>query len=467
LMPADTWGTKDQEVWTPTEVDMFGQIITELARRKDVPAQNDLTDFAEFKRADDVIKERALDVVNTKQPPDKKRTIEEMKDQQTEYFRLQDLADGGKFAKAYLASHPELKAWWEAQDEQQQQLNAGKWRIMSPDQQMPDNLAAPAPVAGMKPEERAKAEGFIVPGDNWKTALVELGVTVPNSFWNLQSFDWRKTATPEQIDLAAQEVQSWFETLPAGFRAKWLDVTKMQTASAAQDRLRNQVLPVEFGKDFVDWYYSAYLKMSADERTAFRKKYPKAADAIYRMYDFLDAYAKQNPEWGLYYGYVDSGGFTSGGTSRMARTARRRSYYYRSGGGGGGGGGGGRAAGFPAPTPQPGVNLPPTGFPTATPMSLEDYNKFLALRRQDAAFDPLAKLMFGQNIFAIADEWYRLTPGEQAAWQQQEEAKYTLLLRYLEWLTRVQDSARAMASIPVGANPTSRPPAPSPRPSRG
>ena len=113
--------------------------------------------------------------------------------------------------------------------------------------------------------------------------MVELGVTIPNAFWNLQNFDWRKTATPEQIDLAAQEVQSWFETLPAGFRAKWLDVGKMQTARTAQDRLRNQVLPVEFGKDFVDWYYSAYLKMTTDERTAFRKQYPKVADAIYKI----------------------------------------------------------------------------------------------------------------------------------------------------------------------------------------
>ena len=111
--------------------------------------------------------------------------------------------------------------------------------------------------------------------------------------------------------------------------------------------------------------------------------------------------------------------------------------------------------------------ISPTGFPTATPMSLEDYTKFLTLRRQDVAFDPLAKLMFGKDIFAIADEWYRLTPSEQVAWQQQEEAKYTLLLRYLGWLTRVEDSARATASIPVGSNPTSRPPAPSPRPSRG
>ena len=117
---------------------------------------------------------------------------------------------------------------------------------------------------------------------------------------------------------------------------------------------------------------------------------------------------------------------------------------------------------MPAPTPTPGG-----GFPDATPMTLEQYTALLAKWRADGSFDPLAKMLFGTDIFALADNWYRMTPEQGQAWQQSEAANYGRLMRYLRWLATMVNPANALRSIPQGANPASRPPVPNPLPSRG
>lgn len=463
------------EPWTQAEIDNFQVVIAEMARRMDVPTPDQVEDWDRAKYAEDQIDRRALDTINN-DLVGPRYTLEEMEDIQREYYRLDEVDPVA--AKLYLRQHPELTQWWDAQNQLQKQLDAGKWMVLDPYADMPDNLMArqyqDAAKLNRSPTEAAFNEGLILPGDNWRQELVALGLKIPDAFWNLQDYEWRSRASQADIEQAAADVAEFFASLPQAFRDKWLNPENMRVAKEADKRLKEQILPGLFGQQFVDWYYSAYVKMTPDERKAFRNANPDVAKKLYAMYDLMDAYGKENPIWALYYGMLEAA--AGGGAGRGAGRSSGRRYYPRSrryysrrryyGGGGGGGYGGGV---FPGATPT--VTTPPLGvFPTATPISLEQYTQLVQAARTDPSFDPLAKLLFGPDIFNLADQWYTLTQEtERLAWAQYDEQRWQRLIRFLQWLASggSQNPATGLASAPPGTvSPTMGPSVPSPLPSR-
>lgn len=470
------------EPWTQAEVDNLEVVIAEMARRMDVPTPDQVEDWDQAKYAEDQIDRRALDAING-DLVGPRYTLEEMQDMQREYYRLEEIDPVA--AKLYLRQHPELTQWWDAQNQLQKQLDAGKWMVMDPYTTLlpPQLQGAYAAVMARQYQEAAKLnrspteaafnEGLILPGDNWRQELVALGLKIPDAFWNLQSYEWRSKASPGDIEQANQDVAEFLASLPQAFRDKWLNPENMRLAKEADKRLKEQILPGLFGQQFVDWYYSAYVKMTPDERKAFRNANPEVAKKLYAMYDLMDQYGKENPMWALYYGMLEAAAKAGGagrGTGRSSGRRyypRRRRYYRRRYYGGGGGGYGGGV--FPGATPT--VTTPPLGvFPTATPITLEQYTQLVQAGRTDPSFDPLAKLLFGSDIFNLADQWYTLTQeADRLAWAQYDEQRWQRLIRFLQWLASggSQNATIGLQSAPPGTgSPAVGLSVPSPLPSR-
>lgn len=473
------------EPWTQAEVDNLEVVIAEMARRMDVPTPDQVEDWDQAKYAEQQIDRRALDAINSS-PGGTRYTLEEMQDMQREYYRLEEIDPVA--AKLYLRQHPELTQWWDAQNQLQKQLDAGKWMVMDPYTTLlpPQLQGAYAAVMARQYQEAAKLnrspteaafnEGLILPGDNWRQELIALGIAIPAAFWNLQDYEWRSRASQADIELAAKDVEAWLQTLPQAFRDKWLNSENMRVAKEADKRLKEQILPGLFGQQFVDWYYSAYVKMTPDERKAFRNANPDVAEKLSAMYDLMNQYGKENPMWALYYGMLEAAAGGGAGAGRGAGRSSGRRYYPRSsrryyrrsyyGGGGGGGYGGGV---FPGATPT--TTTPTLGtFPTATPISLEQYNQLLTNARSDPSFDPLAKLLFGSDIFNLADQWYTLTQeADKLAWAQYDEQRWQRLIRFLQWLASggSQNATIGLQSAPPGTgSPAVGLSVPSPLPSR-
>ncbi len=394
--------------WTDEEIERLAQGIDALAKRFRIPSP---TETAEWERAREIHEAKQMRALALLQGERGQYfTLDAIRRMEAAYYSLPD-----EMREEYLQNNPVLRRWWDLLDEAE--------RALTPEELQAERALYESPEAA---RSRMIWEESLPPGGNWRRGLL-----VPSFVEDL--YDETKRATMSDADL--ERALAW---LQANVPEKYMQPEEWKEARRLNEEFQAQAR-AEFGDDIID-LAAAYGKLSTAERRRWRSANPDLYALLKDYWDFKREFGDDNPVWDKYYGFEEGQPARGGRSYRRGRRGRRsyRSYRGRYGGGA-----------LPEATPVPGA----PGVPGVPPRDQAQYTALLAEMRADPAFDPLAKLLFGSDIFDLLARWFAMTPEEQAAFMQQNQALYERILRFLAWLAAGagRGATRALQSIPGGS----------------